>query len=59
MQGITKKIWKNHILFSHHLALGRKCGKRVEILCRDKDTRLVLAGHGLGYLCKGKIKKHE
>lgn len=37
MQGITSKILKNHIFFSHSLALRRKCGKRVGILCRNRE----------------------
>ena len=36
---------KNHIFFSHYLALRRKCGKRVGILC--SNSAAVLAGHGL------------
>ena len=36
---------KNHIFFSHYLALRRKCGKRVGIFCRNSAA--VLAGHGL------------
>ena len=37
MQGISSKILKNHIFFSHHLALRRKCGKRVGILWRNRE----------------------
>lgn len=56
MQGIPRKILKSHIFLSHHLALRRKCGKRVGILCRNSVYRYlalpstnipVLAGHGL------------
>jgi len=45
MQGISSKILKNRIFFSHYLALRRKCGKRVGILCGNSAA--VLAGHGL------------
>ena len=34
MQGISRKILKNHILCR---LVQRKCGKRVKILCRDKE----------------------
>jgi len=34
MQGITRKILKNHILCR---LVPRKCGKRVEIFCRDRE----------------------
>ena len=37
MQGISIKILKNHIFFSHYLALRRKCGKRVGILWRNRE----------------------
>ena len=37
MQGISSKILKNHIFFSHYLALRRKCGKRVGILWRNRE----------------------
>ena len=55
MQGISRKILKNHIFFSHHLALRRKCGKRVGIFCGNSAEKYpalpipkpVLAGHGL------------
>ena len=55
MQGIPRKIMKNHIFFSHHLALRRKCGKRVGILCGNNFVgtwlrrvhKMVLAGHVL------------
>lgn len=57
MQGISIKILKNHIFFSHYLALRRKCGKRVGILCRN--SLRYLQGTGFPYLCKGKIKAPE
>lgn len=48
---------KNHIFFSHHLALRRKCGKRVGILCGN--SLRYLQGTCFPYLCKGKIKAHR
>ena len=50
MQGITMKIWKNHILFSHGKAwrIEENAESMLKFYAEIKSMRLVLAGHGLG-----------
>ena len=56
MQGISRKILKNHILCR---LVQRKCGKRVEILCRDKEpeTGTCRARAGLSLQRKNKERQ--
>ena len=57
MQGISRKIWENHLLFSHYLAWRRKCGRLPKFCAEIGSQRPVLAVHGLALTLQRKNQK--
>ena len=61
-QGISRKISENHIYFGLCPSVGlpeNKCGRLLKFCAEIRSMRLVLAGNGPAYLCKGKINERD